>query len=139
MAVTKVVRDLDAKLMSDGTINPDFESDYDKVHKMLNTFVRQTGAVLTAENFDEGDAKLRDWLMILHKQGASQEKLTSYLRCGLAHLCYDFVQTQEENRALPTDELVTRALQSFKARKFQNKYFKVAPTKLEETISLKKN
>ena len=138
MAVTKIVKDLDAKLMNDGTISKDFEADYEKVHKMLNTFVRQTGAELTEENFDEGDAKLRDWLMILYKQGASQEKLTSYLRCGLAHLCYDFIQTQKENEGLATDELITRALQSFKARKFQNKYFKAAQSKMEETISLKK-
>lgn len=138
MAVTKIVKDLDEKLMNDGTISNDFESDYEKVHKMLNTFMRQTGEVLTAENFDAGDAKLRDWLMILYKEGASQEKLTSYLRCGLAHLCYDFIQTQEENRELSTDELVTRALQSFKARKFNTKYFKAAQSRMDETISLKK-
>ena len=138
MAVTKIVKDLDAKLMADGTISKDFEADYEKVHKMLNTFMRQTGEELTAENFDAGDAKLRDWLMILYKEGASQEKLTSYLRCGLAHLCYDFIQTQKENAALPTDELVTRALLSFKARKFAGKRFKAAQSRLDETISLKK-
>ncbi len=137
MAVTKIVRELDAKLMTDGTISEEFAADYDKVHKMLNTFVRQTGGVLTAENFDIGDAKLRDWLMILYKQGASQEKLTSYLRCGLAHLSYDFIVTQEENRELPPSEAVTRALQSFKKRKFNSRFFKVSQSKMTDTISLK--
>ena len=138
MAVTKIVQDLDEKLMNDGTISKDFADDYEKVHKMLNTFMRQTGRELTQENFDEGDAKLRDWLMVLYKQGASQEKLTSYLRCGLAHLCYDFIQTQKENADLATDALITRALQSFKARNFDAKFFKVSQSKLDETISLKK-
>ena len=138
MAVTKIVKALDEKLMNDGTISKEFEADYEKVHKILNTFMRQTGAELTAENFDEGDAKLRDWLMILYKEGAGQEKLTSYLRCGLAHLCYDFIQTQKENAELATDELITRALQSFKARKFNNKRFKAAQSRMDETISLKK-
>ena len=138
MAVTKIVKDLDEKLMNDETISKSYAQDYEKVHKMLNTFVRQTGEELTPENFDEGDAKLRDWLMILYKEGAAQEKLTSYLRCGLAHLCYDFVQTQKENAGLSTDELITRALQSFKARKFQNKYFKASQSKMDGTISLKK-
>lgn len=138
MAVTEIVKKLDEKLMNDGTISKDFASDYELVHKMLNKFVRQTGEVLTPERFDEGDSTLRDWLMILYKKNASQEKLTSYLRCGLAHLCYDFIQTQEENKDLKTDELITRALQSFKARKFNTKFFKVAPTRIDETISMTK-
>ena len=137
MAVTKIVKELDSKLMEDGTISKEFEADYQKVHKMLNTFVKQTGGQVTAENFKKGEDTLRDWLMILYKQGATQERLTSYLRCGFAHLSYDFISTQEENAGLASGELITRALQSFKKRKFNTKYFKLVKSKVETKISLK--
>ena len=137
MAVTKIVKELDSKLMEDGTISKEFEADYQKVHKMLNTFVKQTGGQVTAENFKKGEDTLRDWLMILYKQGAPQERLTSYLRCGFAHLSYDFISTQEENAGLASGELITRALQSFKKRKFNTKYFKLVKSKVETKISLK--
>lgn len=137
MAVTKIVKELDLKLMEDGTISKEFEEDYQKVHKMLNTFVKQTGGQVTAENFEKGEEKLRDWLMILYKKGATQERLTDYLRCGFAHLSYDFISTQEENEGLPSSELITRALKSFKKRKFNTKYFKVVKAKVDTTISLK--
>ena len=55
MAVTKIVKELDSKLMEDGTISKEFEADYQKVHKMLNTFVKQTGGQVTAENFKKGE------------------------------------------------------------------------------------
>ena len=139
MAVTKIVKELDSKLMEDGTISKEFEADYQKVHKMLNTFVKQTGGQVTAENFKKGEDTLRDWLMILYKQGATQERLTSYLRCGFAHLSYDFISTQEENAGLASGELITRALQSFKKRKFNTKYFKLVKSKVETKISLKDN
>ena len=139
MAVTKIVKELDSKLMEDGTISKEFEADYQKVHKMLNTFVKQTGGQVTAENFKKGEDTLRDWLMILYKQGATQERLTSYLRCGFAHLSYDFISTQEENTRLASGELITRALQSFKKRKFNTKYFKLVKSKVETKISLKDN
>lgn len=139
MAVTKIVKELDSKLMEDGTISKEFEADYQKVHKMLNTFVKQTGGQVTAENFKKGEDTLRDWLMILYKQGAPQERLTSYLRCGFAHLSYDFISTQEENAGLASGELITRALQSFKKRKFNTKYFKLVKSKAATKISLKDN
>ncbi|MGN0730305.1 MAG: hypothetical protein ACI4MA_00180 [Treponema sp.] len=139
MAVTKIVKELDSKLMEDGTISKEFEADYQKVHKMLNTFVKQTGGQVTAENFKKGEDTLRDWLMILYKQGATQERLTSYLRCGFAHLSYDFISTQEENAGLASGELITRALKSFKKRKFNTKYFKLVKSKAATKISLKDN
>lgn len=139
MAVTKIVKELDSKLMEDGTISKEFEADYQKVHKMLNTFVKQTGGQVTAGNFKKGEDTLRDWLMILYKQGATQERLTSYLRCGFAHLSYDFISTQEENAGLASGELITRALQSFKKRKFNTKYFKLVKSKAATKISLKDN
>ncbi len=114
----------------------DYSRDYKHVHSMLNNYMRRSGKELTQENFDKGDQKLRDWLMILHKEGASQEKLTSYLRCGLAHLSFDFIASQ--NRDLDNDELVTRALQSFKHRKYHKKFFRKSPTRITERISISK-
>ncbi len=136
MADSKIVRMLDSKLMEQGVIPKRYAKDYSLVHKMLNSYMRRSGKVLTQKNFDDGNDKLRDWLMILHKEGASQEKLTSYLRSGLAHLSFDFIASQ--HRDLSSGELVTRALQSFKHRNYQKKFFKTSPTKEEKRISLKK-
>jgi hypothetical protein len=136
MADSRVVRELDGKLVEQGVISKDYSKDYIIVHKMLNNYMKRSGKILTQKNFDKGNEKLRDWLMILHKEGASQEKLTSYLRCGLAHLSFDFIASQ--NKDLSNGELVTRALQSFKHRNYHKSFFRKAPTKVTERISLKK-
>lgn len=136
MADSKVVKILDSKLIEQGVISKDFSKEYKLVHSMLNSYMRRSGKILTQKNFDMGNEKLRDWLMILHKEGASQEKLTSYLRCGLAHLSFDFIASQ--NKDLSNGDLVTRALQSFKKRNYHKSFFRVAPKKVTERISLKK-
>jgi hypothetical protein len=136
MADSKVVKELDSKLMEQGVISKEYSRDYKIVHKMLNSYMKRTGKILTQKNFDRGNEKLRDWLMILHKEGASQEKLTSYLRCGLAHLSFDFIASQ--NRDLSNGVLVTRALQSFKGRNYHKSFFRKSPSKVTERISLKK-
>jgi len=136
MADSKTVKALDGKLIEQEVISKSFLKDYQLVHKMLNSYMKRSGKVLTQDNFDKGNDKLRDWLMILHKEGASQDKLTSYLRCGLAHLSFDFIASQ--NRKLSNSELVTRALQSFKHRGYHKSFFKKAPTKEEKRISLKR-
>jgi hypothetical protein len=136
MADSKIVKELDSKLMEQGVLSKDYSRDYKLVHKMLNSYMKRSGKILTQENFNKGNQTLRDWLMILHKEGASQEKLTSYLRCGLAHLSFDFIASQ--NKDLSNGELVTRALQSFKARNYHKSFFRKAPTKVTERISLKK-
>lgn len=135
MADSKVVKALDDKLMEQGVIEKRYSRDYRNVHSMLNSYMRRSYKALTQENFDKGNEKLRNWLMILHKEGASQEKLTSYLRCGLAHLSFDYISSN--NRDLKDSELVTRALQSFKQRGYHKSFFRKAPTKEEKRISLK--
>lgn len=124
MADSKNIAKLDAKLMESKLVDDSIAQDYKKVHSFLNTHVRKNGKILTEETFQKGDSELRQWLMVLYKKGASQEKLTSYLRIGLAHLCYDFVESTYSR--IETDDLVTRALQSFKNRKFHKTFFKVA-------------
>ncbi len=133
MADSKQIIKLDEKLVKDNLIDKNFKADYIKVHKMLNTHVRNTGKILTEETFQKGDEKLRKWLMTLYKKGASQEKLTSYLRCGLAHLCYDFIGSTY--KSISTDDLVTRSLVSFKKRNFNKTFFKAST----DTNQLKKN
>ncbi|MBN1390578.1 MAG: hypothetical protein JXA22_08055 [Candidatus Thermoplasmatota archaeon] len=136
MADTKMVRMLDAKLIEEGILSKDFKNDYSTVHDMLNSYMRRSGGKLPDEIFKIGEKKLRDWLMILYKQGASQEKLTSYLRCGLAHLSFDYIASQ--NPRITTGDLVTRSLQSFKLRKYNKSFFRVSRLKEKTTISLKK-
>ena len=136
MAESRIVRNLDEKLVADGTVPKEYLADYGKIHSMLNTFMRRYGGALSDKNFKEGEKKLRDYLMVLHKKGASQEKLTAYLRIGLAHLSFDYIASNDPS--LGTDDLIYRSLQSFKQRKFHKTFFKVAPTKDKERISIKK-
>lgn len=136
MADAKTIRKIDIKLIDDDVMSNDYKNEYKLVHNMLNTYQRKTGNILTASNFKHGEEKLRDWLMILSKKGADQRKLTNYLRCGLAHLSYDYISSN--NKDLPEDELIRRTILSFKGRNFDKKFFKIAPLKKERTISIKK-
>lgn len=134
MADAKSIKIIDEKLIEDKIIDEAYLKDYPKVHKLLNSHIRKHGKILDQETFKKGDAILRDWLNILHKQGASQEKLTSYLRCGLAHLSFDYIDSTYES--ISKEDLVTRALQSFKKRKFNKSFYK-APKEKPAEISKK--
>ncbi len=122
MAEIKKIEKLDAKLMESGIIKEEFKKDYTKIHSLLNDKLRRSGKSLTVDVFEQGNGILREWLATQAKRGASQEKLTSYIRCGLAHLCFDFVQSQDRNADIGS--IVTRALQSFKKRKYDKSYYK---------------
>lgn len=134
MAEFRVVTNLDGKLIDEGILDSAYRDDYQIVHSMLNDRMRQTGKILTEENFQKGEDALRDWLVTLFKQGASQEKLTSYLRCGLAHLCFDFIESTYDR--IPSEDLITRSMQSFKLRDFHKTFFK-APVSLRKTATKK--
>ncbi|NCS93088.1 MAG: hypothetical protein GW761_04730 [Leptospira sp.] len=136
MADTKNIDKLDSKLIESGLIDPNLHTDYKKVHTFLNSHVRKNGKILTEETFSKGDTELRKWLMVLYKKGASQEKLTSYLRVGLAHLCYNFVESTYKQ--ISVDDLVTRALLSFKKRKFHKTFFKLSVTEAKTSVRGKK-
>lgn len=126
MADYKIVQKLDDKLIAEGIIDPAFKDDYRKVHTKLNLNYKKSGAVLPAKIFEKNDTKLRKWLGELYKKGASQERLTSYLRCGLAHLSFDFIESSYQS--IDKDDLLTRALQSFKNREFHKTYYKATDT-----------
>ncbi|MCC5815949.1 MAG: hypothetical protein JJT78_14440 [Leptospira sp.] len=136
MADSKNIIKLDAKLIESGLVDENFASDFKKVHSFLNSHVRKNGKILTEETFSKGDAELRQWLMLLYKKGASQEKLTSYLRIGLAHLCFDFIESTYKQISL--DDLIARTLVSFKNRKFHKTFFKVAVTEAASSVRGKK-
>jgi hypothetical protein len=142
MANSYIISNLDRKLIEDGTIDIAYHSDYQLVHDLLNSHIRKTGRILSEDTFRKGDAILRKWLMTLHKKGAGQEKLTSYLRCGLAHLSFDFIDSSYES--IPVDDLLSRALKSFKLRDFHNCFFKASESQIKSSkkkkpSSIKKN
>lgn len=122
MADKRVASQLDQKLIDSGIIAADFAKDYEKVHTFMNKDVKKYDKALGEEDFSVGEKALREWLNTLNKQGASQEKLTSYLRVGLAHLCFDYIDLKNEK--LTDDEHVTRALQSFKKRHYDKSFYK---------------
>jgi len=142
MADKKGIAKLDERLVDDGIIPESILADLPLVHRKMNTILRKTGAILSDEIFANGNDSLRKWLQTLNKKGASQEKLTAYLRCGLAHLTYDFVESHY--RQIDPEDLVARTLVSLKKRKWHNSFFKPAqetpsPVKPTKTPTGKKN
>lgn len=122
MADSKVVTRLDQRLIREKIIDRGYSDDYATVHRMLNSVIKKSGGKLTEKTFEKGEAKLRKWLIAQYKRGASQDKLTSYLRCGLAHLSFDFIESSY--RTIDNDDLIVRTLLSFKKREFHKTYFK---------------
>ncbi len=122
MADKMGIAKLDQKLVSMRIIPKKYAAELPLVHRKLNSIVKKTGAVLTEDVFQTGNAALRAWLNLLFKQGAAQEKLTAYLRCGLAHLSYDYVESQYKR--IGSEDLVTRAIVSLKGRKLHVSFFK---------------
>lgn len=132
MADQKGIGKLDEKLINDQIIPESFSAELPLVHKKMNAILKKTGAILSDEIFETGNAALRKWLNLLHKQGASQEKLTAYLRSGLAHLTYDFIESQYHQ--IDIDDLVSRTLVSLKNRNLHASFFKAPAPKKASTV-----
>lgn len=124
MAEAKAVSQLDRRLIDEGTLSEKWSGEYSRVHKFLNGHIHKTGKILSEETFQTGNAALRQWLLRLYRQGASQEKLTAFLRCGLAHLSFDYIESTYEK--IPLDDLIARTLISLKKRKFTSAFFRAA-------------
>jgi len=141
MADKKGIVKLDEKLVSMRLIPRKMLIDLPLVHKKMNSILKKTGAVLSDEVFETGNLALRKWLQLLNKQGASQEKLTAYLRCGLAHLTYDYTESQYQQIGI--DDLVSRSILSLKMRKQHTSFFKPAaepkpvPAKKSTAVKIK--
>ena len=124
MADKKGIAKLDEKLVSMRLIPRQLLGELPLVHRKMNSIIKKTGAILSDEVFETGNQALRKWLQLLGKQGASQAKLTAYLRCGLAHLTYDY--TESQYRQIDGDDLVSRSIISLKMRKLHTSFFKPA-------------
>jgi len=122
MADKKGIGRLDEKLVSLNIVSGQFMTDLPVVHQKMNTILKKTGKVLTDRIFDKGNAELRAWLVTLSRRGASQEKLTAYLRTGFAHLTYDFIESQYHQISI--DDLVARTILSMKRRNLHACFFK---------------
>ncbi|HNY21006.1 MAG TPA: hypothetical protein PKO22_02540, partial [Treponemataceae bacterium] len=120
----KGIAKLDEKLVSMRLIPRQLLGELPLVHRKMNSIIKKTGAILSDEVFETGNQALRKWLQLLGKQGASQAKLTAYLRCGLAHLTYDY--TESQYRQIDGDDLVSRSIISLKMRKLHTSFFKPA-------------
>lgn len=136
MADLKQMSVLDGKLIEDGCIDAAYLDDYPKVHRELNKRARRGAGVLDESHLEAGEKALREWLGVIHRQGAGQEKLTSYLRVGMAHLCYDLIASTYEK--IGPEDLITRALLSFKKRKFQKSFFRAAAENRKKIAPVKK-
>jgi hypothetical protein len=130
MADKKSIAKLDEKLVGMRIIQKRYAVDLPLVHRKMNSIIRKTGVVLSDEVFETGNAALRAWLFLLFKQGASQDKLTAYLRCGLAHLTFDYVGSQYKQ--IGVEDLIARTLGSLKNRKLHTSFFK-PPKESEKT------
>ena len=124
MADKKGIAKLDEKLVSMRLIPRQLLGELPLVHRKMNSIIKKTGAILSDEVFETGNQALRKWLQLLGKQGASQAKLTAYLRCGLAHLTYDY--TESQYRQIDGDDLVSRSIISLKMRNLHTSFFKPA-------------
>ena len=122
MADQRGISKLDEKLIGANIIPKSLSGDLPLVHRKMNAILKKTGAILSDEIFETGNEALRKWLNLLHKQGASQEKLTAYLRSGLAHLTYDFIESQYHQ--IDLDDLVARTLVSLKNRNLHTSFYK---------------
>jgi len=136
MAKKNAVVNLNIKLIKGKIIDKKYEDDYPLVHKKMNSIIKKTGRVLSDQVFEKGDKAMREWLLRLYKQGASQEKLTSYLRCALAHLSLDYIESTYKQ--ISEDDLITRALQSFKKRRLNKTFYKVPTSEIVKKKPVKK-
>lgn len=126
MADAKTIQLLDEKLIEGNLIDNSYKEDYKKVHRFLNSHIHKRGSSLPLETFEVVEKLLRNWLDTLYKQGASQEKLTSYLRCGLAHMSFDYIDSTYEQ--IGREDLVTRAMISFKQRHYNRTFYRPPAT-----------
>jgi hypothetical protein len=107
---------LDLALMEQGIIDFRFSDEYHTVHEAMRKFRSRRSANFSAADLLEGEKYLRRWLGRLRSKGYDKEKLVSFLRCGLGHLCYDFIEFTYE--MISPEDIVRKSLVSFQSRDF---------------------
>lgn len=126
---------LDRVLIDNGIIEETYTGEYYTVHEAMKRFRAGTGVYFSTRNLAEGEAYLRKWLARLGTKGAAKKKLTSFLRCGLAHLCYDFIEFTFE--CIPPEEITQRALLSFTGRNYHRATLSAGTKKPPKTVGKK--
>ncbi|EJO77690.1 hypothetical protein LEP1GSC045_1444 [Leptospira interrogans serovar Pomona str. Kennewicki LC82-25] len=97
MTDSVLIQKLNARLIDEGILDRTFEEDYSIVHQKLNEEIfKIENPSLPEINFELGEKFLKNWLTGLSHQGTSQDKLTNYLRCGLAHLSYEYIKSNDQ-------------------------------------------
>jgi hypothetical protein len=122
---------LDRKLIEEGIIDPEYTGEYYIVHEKMKSFRAGTGKYFSTDDLAGGEDFLRKMLEELEKEGHPRGKLTNFLRCGLAHLCYDFIEFTYE--LIPEEEIIQRSVESM-----VNRNYHVAVLAPKEKLPVKK-
>lgn len=112
---------MDRALIEQGIIDPGFTEECIPIHESMRHFRSETGRNFSTGDLQNGERYLRQWLKQVHDKGASEAKLITMLRCGLGHLCYDFVEFTYE--MIHPEDIVGKAIASFKSRNYHTAVF----------------
>ncbi len=108
------------------------EYDYNAVHNRIDKGVKWYGGAHRDEDYYHSEEGLRDWLRGKENQGMKQDKLTAFLRCGMAHFAldkaderwYDKDPSNYDN--FPWEKIFEGALKSVTVKGWDRKYYKSA-------------
>ncbi|EQA61275.1 hypothetical protein [Leptospira alexanderi] len=113
---------MDARRIEDNILDGNFKEDDSFVLRKLDEEISRIEKSAQPEiNFKSGEKILKDWLHEFSLRDTSQEKLTNYLRCELAHLSFDYIESDKETEEL--DDLIEHALVFLKNRDLERSFF----------------
>lgn len=128
MPARDIHQDFDSFLISGGYLPDGYE--YDIVHNRLDDGSRKYGSHHRDMDIYHTEDGIRYWLQGMSNRNASQEKLTAYLRCALAHIALDMAETeirenlQEDTVKMPEEELFEYAMTIIDREGLMRKYYK---------------
>ncbi|AAS70779.1 hypothetical protein GS518_10950 [Leptospira interrogans] len=123
MTDSVLIQKLNARLIDEGILDRTFEENYSIVYQKLNEEIfKIENPSLPEINFELGEKFLKNWLTGLSHQGISQDKLTNYLRCGLAHLSYEYIKSNDQE--IEIDDKIESTIVFFKNRNFEKSFFR---------------
>ncbi|WP_061261771.1 hypothetical protein [Leptospira interrogans] len=123
MTDSALIQKLNARLIDEGILDRTFEENYSIVYQKLNEEIfKIENPSLPEINFELGEKFLKNWLTGLSHQGISQDKLTNYLRCGLAHLSYEYIKSNDQE--IEIDDKIESTIVFFKNRNFEKSFFR---------------
>ena len=104
--------------------------DYNVVHNRIDYGVKWYGGKHREKDWYHSEEGFRDWLYGMSNRGASQEKLTAYLRCGMGHFSLDEADGRWYQRdpdgydSLPWEKVFEGALKSYVSIGYHRKFFR---------------